>query len=121
MYRKYIFEFESADEVVALDVYEDPDTVIYHSFRSKEKNQDAPLSAEKKYCNVGTEYTARLFYSKLYNHDNPIATVIGFDFSVCTEEELNAFLCRLICRFEESTIYRIGNIKEFVEFTSLLG
>lgn len=116
----YVFEFVSDEASVILDVYEDANGDVFHSLREKTNINKRQSVVNQKYCKNTNKYTAYLFYPEIIDSKRPIASVVGFDFSVCTEKELNLFLSNLIFWFGENTRFEIDNIKKFAEFAALM-
>ena len=120
MNASYVFEFESANSIVALDVVEDDSHNIYHTVRSitpKKKRQSDVSSA---YCAEKNDFIAYLFHPELVDSKKPIAVIKGFDFSVCNEHEINRFIFKLLYHVEMSQEYEIHDLRDFAQFAELM-
>ncbi|MEL7641079.1 MAG: hypothetical protein AAGU21_15685 [Solidesulfovibrio sp.] len=116
----YVFEFESANAIVALDVVEDENGSISHTVRSITPKQKRQSDVNISCFGESKDFIAYLFHPELVNCKKPIAIINGFDFSICNEQELNRFIFKLLYHVEMSQEYEIHDLRDFAQFAELM-
>ena len=106
----YLFEYAAKNSLHLISVKVDEDNIAKHS-----SLQIGTISAE--YRQVHGNYPHAYLLAATENGDRvELATVVGFDFGRCSDEELDGFLTALINRVDNDMLYKIECLAEFVDF-----
>ena len=106
----YLFEYESANLLCLSSVKLDDDNIAKHSIL-----MCGTMSAEYKQVHGNTPHAYLLAATE--NGDRvELATVVGFDFGICSDEELDEFLTALINKVDNDKLCPIESLADFVGF-----
>lgn len=106
----YLFEYESGIYLCLSSVKLDENNIAKHSIM-----ECRTISKEYRQAHGDTPHAYLLAATE--NDDRvELATVVGFDFCRCSDEEFDEFLTALINKVDNDTLYPVESLADFVGF-----